>query len=64
MRCGAIKGACQSFLSNQQEAPGSALEGLLLDLKQVAVRASREMGAGSFSTKDLTNFAVKVGTGE
>ena len=60
LRCGAIAGACKTYLApNASAAPGSALEGLLMDLTKVAKKASDELGPG-VDVDALANHAVKV----
>lgn len=61
-QCGAIVGATGTYLANQGKPtmkPGSALEGLLLDLAGTIKKASDELGR--FASKDkLAAHAVKV----
>lgn len=57
--CGAIAGAAQTFMQNNTSAPGSALEGLLLELTHVAQNAAEELGPG-VELQQLAQHAVKV----
>ena len=58
LRCGAINGAAKTYMQSTSTEPGSALEGLLLDLARVAQRASEELGP--CSEKKLAEHAVKA----
>ncbi|CAE7324538.1 mtcA2 [Symbiodinium natans] len=59
-QCGAIVGATKTFLDGKKEtAAGSALEGLLKDLSEVAAQASESLGKGA-SVDELAAHAVKV----
>ena len=57
-QCGAIAGACKTYLQ-PPAAAGSALEGLLMDLTKVAAKASDDLGPG-VELDALANHAVKV----
>ena len=57
-RCGAINGAAKTYMESTSTEPGSALEGLLLDLARVAQKASEELGP--CSEKQLAQHAVKA----
>ncbi|CAJ1351961.1 unnamed protein product [Effrenium voratum] len=58
--CGAIAGAASTFMNSPgAKAPGSALEGLLMDLTTVAKKASEDLAPGA-SLEELASHAVKV----
>ena len=63
-KCGAIVGATQTYLASKDSRkeklpPGSALEGLLLDLSGVAGQAADELGRGA-TADQIAAHAVKV----
>ena len=63
-KCGAIVGATQTYLAmkdakGEKGSPGSALEGLLVDLAGVAEKAATELGKGA-TVEQIAAHAVKV----
>ncbi|CAJ1409798.1 unnamed protein product [Effrenium voratum] len=58
-KCGAIAGATQTFQAGGENAPGSALEGLLQGLSSVAKDASEELGPGALQ-EELAAHTTKV----
>ena len=59
-QCGAVTGAVQTYLQGgSSKAIGCALEGLLMDLTNVAEQASKDLGLGA-DLNQLAAHAVRV----